>query len=145
MSQETTLDLFLNQDDYRKGSLRSQIGPILEGAFSKIEVNRILLAIEEAVVNIFEHGYRGNEGAVGLHLELLTDRLRVELRDRAPVFDCTAAPLRDPASAGEKGEDGGYGLYLLRTIMDVKHTALADGNLLSLEKSRSVKEEISEN
>lgn len=137
MDQDPTLDLLLNQEDYRKGSLRSQLSPILEDAFSKIEVNRILLAIEEAMVNIFEHGYRGEEGSVGLHLELLSDRLRVELRDNAPVFDCTVAPLRDPASAGEKGEDGGYGLYLLRTIMDVRHRALPDGNLLTLERSRA--------
>lgn len=129
------MTIHLSKDDYQKGSLRADLSEVLKQYFSSIEVNRILLAVEEAVVNIFEHGYQSDEGTVDLKLFCQDGKIRIELRDRAPVFDSTARPLRDPAEVADTGAEGGYGLYLMRTIMNVSHKARENGNLLILERT----------
>lgn len=103
---------------------RNEFEPFLAGHFTSIEVNRIILAIEEAIVNIFLHGYKDSEeqGSVSIEASIKNDHsLRVVIDDFAPIYDPTSVELSDPETRIESGETGGYGIFLLRTIMNVEH------------------------
>lgn len=127
------LKVQLKDADHARKTVRTELEPHLARSFSSIEVNRILLAIEEAMVNIFEHGY-GGPGPVTLNYELQEDRIRIVIDDEAPLFDPTSGELPNPESLGEAGRPGGYGIYLMRTIMHVQHQSHSVGNRLILEK-----------
>src|SRR5262245_65557420 len=73
-----------------------------------------LLAVEEAAVNIFEHGYRNEPGRL-LTIRLSTledDRFQVTLRDRAPLADVTRIVPGDLKELARQRASRGRGLAL---------------------------------
>jgi serine/threonine-protein kinase RsbW len=77
----------------------------------------VQLAVHETCVNIVEHAYAGiPAGRIGVTLSLV-DRPRqilVETCDHGATFDPAAVAPPDLAEA----RDGGYGLFLVRQLMD---------------------------
>lgn len=96
----------------------------------------VRLAVEEAFTNIMEHGYGGDGGPVTVALDADARRVRVVLRDEAPVFDPLDAPAPDLDAALEEREPGGLGWHLVHLVMDaVEHEpATPRGNVLTLTK-----------
>ena len=97
----------------------------------------LLLALQEAVTNVIKHGY-GNEGQRGfVELRLSYDEtdLEIEIRDDAPAFDPTnVAEMEDPSLA-ESLPEGGYGLHIIRTVVDrLEYAREAGQNVLTLAK-----------
>jgi anti-sigma regulatory factor (Ser/Thr protein kinase) len=93
-------------------------------------------AVDECATNIIEHGYRGEPGTIEVEIVRAGETLTVVLRDHAPPFDPTRAPLPDLTGSLEEREPGGLGLYLTRRLVDDWHyRALPDdGNELTLVK-----------
>lgn len=119
---------FLLDNDPEEISIaRYLLRPIFLQFLSSVETNRCLLATEEALVNVFEHGYKNTEGQVDLYLVKKEDHLLLVLDDRAPLFDPMAKEMEAPDHRIETGKDGGFGLFFIRSIMDVKHQALPGG------------------
>ena len=102
----------------------------------------LLLAIQEVVTNILRHGYGedpsdgAGAGWVELRIHHDEERIRFELRDAAPSFDPTViADMEDPHADGELRE-GGYGLHIIRQLLDHVEYQREDGqNVLILEKA----------
>ena len=95
---------------------------------------RMVLAIDEALANIIEHGQLNNaQNGIELRLEVTDDRIVAEIKDRGIPFDpspCGAQP--DQRSYPRRG----FGLYLIHMIVDsMEYQRTCDGcNVLTLTK-----------
>lgn len=93
-------------------------------------------AVDECATNIIVHGYRGQPGAIEIEIDRVGETLTIVLRDHAPLFDPTSAPMPDLTRPLEEREPGGLGLYLTRQMVDDwQYRVLPDdGNELTLIK-----------
>ncbi len=95
----------------------------------------LALALEECSSNIVNHAYQ-REARQTFHVvfDYSGDAFAIELRDRGPAFDPTAAPDR-PKRASDDDLPGGWGVQLVRRSMDEIHYERRDGeNVLRLTK-----------
>src|SRR5262249_4001738 len=76
-----------------------------------------------ATCNVMRHGYRGMPGDIDIEASTSGGRIEIRILDRAPAFDSTAAPTRDPGAVPAPTRPGGMGLgiELLRTLTDEVH------------------------
>lgn len=98
-------------------------------------VAEIELALTEAMANVIEHGYEGDETQkieVGVAME--GDRLRISVRDWGRQADPASFEQRDLEDPGE----GGYGVFLMEQLMDdvTREPQPDGGTLLILTKQR---------
>lgn len=104
-------------------------------------LEQIILAAEEALVNIISYGYPNQEGYIHLTCSNAHPKgLILTIRDRGIPFN----PLENVPSVLppvnrllEKSDDslGGYGIYILTGLMDkVDYQRMNDDNILTLTK-----------
>ena len=85
-------------------------------------IPNVVLAVDEMVTNIIEHGYRGQSGSIEIDISTREDALIIQLRDQAPPFDPTTRPPPDLSIPFDERTPGGLGIYLTRKVMDdVQH------------------------
>lgn len=109
---------------------------------SPASIDDLRLAVDEAVTNIITHGY-GGPGEI--ELELGTDGvdLIIVLRDQAPSFDPAHAPAANLKPPGERDNPGGFGVYLMKSVMDeIRYQSSDTGNELTMIKRGVVKEAV---
>lgn len=114
------------------GTVVQEVCSVITQAGPSLSYN-VQLAVDEAVVNVINHAYRGDpNGVVELTAELHSDRLVVHIRDWGLSFDPSAIPEPDLAEPQERG----YGVFLIRNLMDeVTYQANArEGNRVTLTK-----------
>ena len=103
---------------------------VANSAFPKIDMGRIVLAVDEAVTNIIEHAYTSRrEGEVDIQLELQANATKFEavIHDSGIHFDPTDMPnpdMKDHVAAGKKK---GLGIFLMRQIMDIVEYEFEEG------------------
>lgn len=98
-------------------------------------VEDLVLAVNEACMNVIQHGYRGAQGDIELSVVVAEDGIEFRVRDDAPCTDLAAWRPR----ALEKLRPGGLGVHFIRGIMDeIAYLPLpeAQGNLLRMKKYR---------
>jgi serine/threonine-protein kinase RsbW len=102
----------------------------------------LILAVDEAVANVIEHGYRAQAGPVEVEVEGAGRDLLIHIRDEAPVFDPTAAGDPNLDAAVEDRPIGGLGIHLVRQNTDaLLHRAReGGGNELTLVKRGLLRE-----
>ena len=121
MSEADRLSFTLLHDGAPLSTARIRLSDFLAFRMGDLERNRILLAVEEALVNTFEHGYAGGPGTIEVNVGWKNSALQIELSDRAKEYDPTSVPLPSPEQLSKDGATGGYGLFLLRTLMRVQY------------------------
>jgi serine/threonine-protein kinase RsbW len=91
-------------------------------------VTKILLAASEAITNCVVHAYKPlREGKVDVTIEFTDDEVGLTVRDYGSGLRPEAYDTPDT----EKASEGGYGIYLIRTLMDdVQLLPHADGTEL---------------
>lgn len=92
------------------------------------------LALEEAVVNVINYAYPGQEGMpVTLDCEILDDKLSFVLDDSGVPFDPTKNEDPDITLSAEDRPIGGLGIMLVRQFMqDISYEYVDGHNRLSL-------------
>jgi len=92
----------------------------------------VQLAVDEAVVNVITHAYHDDPtGRIDLVFDICADRLIIRVRDWGLGFDPDELPDPDPTHP----EASGYGIYLIRRLMDeVVYQAASDGNCVTMTK-----------
>lgn len=101
------------------------------------EENKIILAVDEAVTNIIEHGYNGSRnGNIELEVQVNEAQFRIVIRDGGQVFDPSKAADLDIRDHVQAGKRRGLGIFLMRQIMDEVFYRYQDGvkNELTLVK-----------
>jgi serine/threonine-protein kinase RsbW len=97
----------------------------------------VRLAVEEACMNLIEHGYPpGPPGPIEVSIAAQDARLIVEIHDRAAPFDPARAPPPDLDADWKTRRVGGLGCHLIKQVMDdVRYESNAGGNRLTLIKA----------
>ena len=99
-------------------------------AFPKIDMGRIVLAVDEAVTNIIEHAYSNKrEGEVDIQLELQANATKFEavIHDSGIHFDLEHINEPDMKDHVAKGRKNGLGIFLMRQIMDIVEYEFEEG------------------
>lgn len=103
--------------------------------FTPRGIDDLVLAVNEACMNVIQHGYRDGSGALELSAASLDDGIEFTVRDAAaPV---TLADWRPRPF--EELRPGGLGVHFIRAIMDeIEYLPTPDGhgNLLRMRKYR---------
>ena len=96
----------------------------------------LMLAVDEAVTNIIEHGYAGMEpGTIMLSLQHGAAQMVLRLTDFGHPFEPGEPPTPDVEEVFASGEAAGYGLvFIYRSVDEVRYEATASGNTLTLIK-----------
>ena len=99
----------------------------------------MIIALNEALVNVVRHGYQQQPGRVEMTLLREADTLLIELLDEAPLFDPTAVPTPDITVPLAQRPLGGMGIHMMREFIDeLTYQVTADGrNQLTLVKHRA--------
>jgi anti-sigma regulatory factor (Ser/Thr protein kinase) len=95
---------------------------VAEGGFDARSLNRMQIAVDEAVTNIIEHGYSATPRGVArieLALDVTPTEFRIEIVDQGARFDPTSTAEIDIRRHVDSGRGGGLGVFLMRSIMDV--------------------------
>lgn len=96
-----------------------------------VNLYNLELAIQEVAVNIVNHAYAGQDGRIQLRLQLVEQppQLTLVFYDTGASFD----PTRVPAPHLGELQEHGFGLFLVRELMDeVEYQSDATGNCWKL-------------
>ena len=95
----------------------------------------IKLAVDEACMNIVEHGYAGMDpGSILVSLQYGAQKLVVHITDFGHPFE-PSEPLDPDPEAALAGDAGGFGIYFIyRSVDSVSYEATESGNTLTLVK-----------
>ena len=110
---------------------------IRQSRLQREEENKIILAVDEAVTNIIEHGYdEGAEGSIEIEVEAGDAQFKIMIRDSGRVFNPESIPNPDMKEHVQRGHKKGLGIFLMRQIMDEVRYKFRDGvkNELTLVK-----------
>lgn len=79
-------------------------------------ISEVVLAVDEACANVMQYAYPAGQQEPGLALELEVqeDRIHVAITDHGTSFE----PEKVPAPDLERCQTGGYGMFLMRRLMD---------------------------
>lgn len=92
------------------------------------DIYHIVQAVDEALTNIIEHGYRGRAGGIiDLSIRRQGETFEIELVDDAPRFDPLAYPVPDMLALYRAGKVRGRGIHIMRSVMDELRFANPDG------------------
>ncbi|MDM8531447.1 SpoIIE family protein phosphatase [Anaerolineales bacterium HSG25] len=78
-------------------------------------INLIELATSEICTNIIRHAYKNSPGEIKIEITLLSNGIQLDFYDTGVGFDPNSVPIPQP----DKPTEGGYGLHIIRQIMDV--------------------------
>lgn len=97
---------------------------------------QLMLAVEEAVVNVMDYAYpNGMEGEVKIDVRVTPDRLKYTVTDRGMAFAPTEVSKADTTLSLEDRPIGGLGIFLVRSLMDSINYERVDGqNVLTMWK-----------
>ena len=100
-------------------------------------VSDLVLAVDEAVTNTIQHGYRDAAGRIEVRIDADDGGIVVHILDDAPTFDPTSVPAPDLNVPIEERAPGGMGLFLVRQLVDgiLHHERPQGGNELILVKN----------
>jgi serine/threonine-protein kinase RsbW len=110
---------------------------IRQSRLDRQEENKIILAVDEAVTNIIEHGYdEGADGSIEVEVEVAESHFQIVIRDTGRVFNPESIPNPDMKEHVQRGHKKGLGIFLMRQIMDEVRYKFRDGvkNELTLVK-----------
>ncbi|MDD4240764.1 MAG: ATP-binding protein [Smithellaceae bacterium] len=102
--------------------------------FSESALGRIELVAEEALVNVFVHGYADGQGDVEVRCLVSDDpALTIEIHDRGVSFDPLSLADPDVHADLTKRKIGGMGVFLIRKMTDaVAYRREGNTNILTM-------------
>ena len=90
-----------------------------EAGLGEAQAHRLQLAVDEAVVNAIEHGLDDPaRRRITIGADVEAGAVTVTVRYRGERFDPTAAPARPAADSLRRRAEHGYGLLLIRGLVD---------------------------
>lgn len=94
------------------------------------------IAAEEILTNVIRHGGAGDKAA-HLRIEVLPDRVQIEVRDHGVPFNPLEHPPPDTGLSLDQRRPGGLGILLVRRIMDHTEYQRRDAmNCFTMTKNR---------
>jgi serine/threonine-protein kinase RsbW len=139
-SMERTFQLHVPSSTENLSMIRDFVGSIGERAgFSKGELVKLELAVDEACANVIEHAY-GSDGTreVTVKATIDPDTVQIRIVDTGRGFDPATIAEADLDSLIRQRKSGGLGMRLIKSIMDEVHYEIVPGqkNELAMMKRR---------
>ncbi len=101
---------------------------VRRSALAEEDENKIILAVDEAVTNVIEHGYDDTTaGSIEIDVTVDASFFKIMIRDTGKLFNPTSAPSLDVHDHVRKGRKKGLGIFLMRQIMDEVRYTFRDG------------------
>jgi serine/threonine-protein kinase RsbW len=95
---------------------------------SHSEVFAVETAVDEAVSNIIEHAYKGeNIGDISCSCLRSSDRLTITLEDHGEPFDPSRIPVPNLQGSLKNRKDNGLGFFMMNQWMDEVHFEFSPG------------------
>jgi serine/threonine-protein kinase RsbW len=139
-SMERTFQLHVPSSTENLSMIRDFVGSIGERAgFTKGELVKLELAVDEACANVIEHAYGSDTTReVTVKATIDPDVVQIRIVDTGRGFDPTAVKEADLDSLIRQGKSGGLGMRLMRSLMDEVHYEIGPGqkNELTMTKLR---------
>jgi serine/threonine-protein kinase RsbW len=128
------LDLHATPEEVMRAVEALQEFALAKGVPEKV-IFALALALEECGSNVVNHALQGDaKQQFQVGLEHSGGSFVIELRDRGPAFDPTAAVER-PLQADDDDLPGGWGIQLVRRYMDeIRYQRAGGENVLRLTK-----------
>jgi sigma-B regulation protein RsbU (phosphoserine phosphatase) len=135
MSEPSMLELRFNSDPKKLRMVRERVQEVAEEyGCSKKLISDLVIAINEACMNIMQHAYKGEKsGEILLQIQKKSGDVQVLLTDFADPIDPKGIRPRDLADV----KPGGLGTYFIQEIMDdctYGHLDNMAGNYLKMRK-----------
>jgi len=135
MSVSTMLELRFASDPKRLRMVRERVQEVAEEiGCSKKLISDLVIAVNEACMNIMQHAYKGDKsGEIILEIQKDSGDLQVVLTDFAEPVDPEGIRPRDL----EDVKPGGLGTFFIQEIMDdctYGHLENSAGNYLKMRK-----------
>jgi serine/threonine-protein kinase RsbW len=94
------------------------------------------LALEEIVLNVISHGYKGRDDQwITVEVTLRPDEITARVEDAAPPFNPLLLPAPDVTLPLEQRQPGGLGIHLSKKMLDgLQYTRVGGKNRLDLRK-----------
>ena len=123
----------LKEIDRVRAFLRDSIAGLALGDEDRLKIE---LALHEICVNIVMYAYpAGAAGSLSVRLWRCGASACIEVRDRGVPFDPASKPDPDLLAKVRRGQGGGLGVYLFKTLMDGFTYRREDGqNILTIFK-----------
>lgn len=102
---------------------------------AEAQISRLELAVEEALVNVFNYAYSGQTrtGAVFCQVTVQVGGLTVDIVDEGPPFDPLARADPDTNLELDQRQPGGLGVLLIKNLVDeVSYRRENERNVLTL-------------
>ena len=99
-------------------------------------VSQLMLAVEEAVVNVMNYAYPiGTQGDITIEAKATGQWLKFIISDEGKAFDPTQGGNADTSLSAEDRPIGGLGILLVRSLMDsINYEYNGSKNVLTLMK-----------
>jgi serine/threonine-protein kinase RsbW len=109
---------------------------------AQVDVFAVETAVDEAVSNIIEHAYQGeNKGTITCTCIADPDRLTIILEDFGTPFDPSVVPVPDIKKSLKQRKDHGLGIFMMHQWMDEIHFEFCeDCNRLVMVKLKEKKD-----
>jgi serine/threonine-protein kinase RsbW len=134
--ESSTLEaLTIRSDPARFREARLWIAEIAaRNGFTEADAHDLSLALNEACANAHAHAYRGRtDGRIDLRVEAGPGHVRLTVRDYGIPFD----PSKYAPPDLDRAREGGYGVYLIRKLMDeVEYRNTGVGTCVVMDKRR---------
>lgn len=113
---------------------------LLEWKISREDIQDIVVALDEALTNIREHGYQNERGVVIVETSKQKNLINILVKDEAPEYKLDNIDKIDKSKYIKSGKIGGFGITIIRTLMDkVIITREQNQNLLFMTKKVNIK------
>jgi serine/threonine-protein kinase RsbW len=108
------------------------------------DVNKVVLAVDEAVANTIQHGYEGMErGKVEVLIDAADSSFTVRIRDNGISYDAAkgsaAKAELDLQAHIASGSKRGLGLFIMRKVMDEVRYTSREGEMNELTLVKYIK------
>lgn len=110
---------------------------VSQSALPKEHLNKVVLAVDEAVANTIQHGYDGREdGKIEIIVEADGERFMIRIVDDGLTFDASEGVKRTAKlnlnAHIDSGNKRGLGLFIMRKVMDEVRYSSREGRLNEL-------------
>ena len=104
--------------------------------FSRKEVNRLKVSIDEICSNIVRHAYEGMErGDIQVRIERRKKRVRVTIIDTGIEFDPLTIEAPDLGRYVQERRSGGVGFHLVKKLNDeVLYERVGNKNVITIQR-----------
>jgi serine/threonine-protein kinase RsbW len=116
---DQSFEMTIESDSTRIPAVSASLEEVMHAhGFSTDDILDTQLAVEEAITNIINHGYKNAGGEIAIYCRINGNQTEVRIRDDAPRFDPLSLPEPELDGTIENRKIGGLGIFLVRQVMD---------------------------